>query len=93
MLVSASDPSAVIKLSDRESRNRSEIWREGPECQINSCMLGTFPALGGGSLQSYLPKGCGEGGVGGRKSSFSKIAFEIHKQAKLELKSGGYYQG
>lgn len=56
MLVSASDPSAVIKLSERESRTTSEIWREGHVCQINSCILGTRPALGGESLQSYLHK-------------------------------------
>lgn len=33
MLVSASDPSSVIKLSEKESTTRSEIWREGHACQ------------------------------------------------------------
>lgn len=63
MLVSASDPSAVIKLSERESRTRNEIWREGHVCQINSSVLGTNPALGGESLQSYLHKTLGVGGT------------------------------
>lgn len=56
MLVSASDPSAVIKLSERESRSPSEIWREGHVCQINSCILGTSPAPPEESLHSYLHK-------------------------------------
>lgn len=54
MLVSASDPSAVIKLSEKESRTTSEIWREGCVCQINPGKLGSRPAPGGGSLPSDL---------------------------------------
>lgn len=33
MLVSASDPSVVIKLSKKESRTRSEILRGAEACQ------------------------------------------------------------
>lgn len=54
MLVSASDPSAVIKLSEKESRTTSEIWREGCVCQINPGKLGSRPAPGGGNLPSDL---------------------------------------
>lgn len=49
MLVSASDPSVVIKLSEKESRTRSEILREADACQINACVLGTGPEHEGGS--------------------------------------------
>lgn len=48
MLVSASDPSVVIKLSKKESRTRSEILREADACQINACVLGTRPEHGWG---------------------------------------------
>lgn len=73
MLVSASDPSAVIKLSEKESRSRSEIWREGHVCQINSCILGTRPALGGKafSLICIKPKVC-VGGGGEERSKHSE---------------------
>lgn len=54
MLVSASDPSAVIKLSEKESRTTSEIWREGCVCQINPNKLGSHPATGRGNLPSDL---------------------------------------
>lgn len=67
MLVSASDPSAVIKLSERESRTTSEIWREGHVCQINSCILGNRPALEGENLQSYLHKTSGVRGTSAEK--------------------------
>lgn len=81
MLVSASDPSAVIKLSEKESRTTSEIWREGCVCQINSAKLGTHPALRGGSLPSYLHK-MRRMGVGvlwaNAESGFTWITCNVH---------------
>lgn len=74
MLVSASDPSLVIKLSEKESRTRSEISREASACQRNACVPGTGPEasvfpcteLGGQRMAAVT-------GYPGKKKSFPSV--------------------
>lgn len=83
MLVSASDPSLVIKLSEKESRTRSEISREASVCQKNACVPGTRPEASVLPAQSWGQRMAAVTVYPGKKKSF----LSMHTWRLLDLRS------
>lgn len=73
MLVSASDPSLVIKLSEKESRTRSEISREASACQRTACVPGTEPEASVFPAQSWGQRMAAVTVYPGKKKSFLSV--------------------